>query len=330
MLSPDIVQILLVVLVALCSGGVLVALFYSQVANVSESRRRFSAIAAPEAPAAKHSRSTDSQRRQTVEATLREIEERQKARKGAKPSLHGRMRQAGLTWSAKTYHMICIAAGFSVLCVLLAFGTDVLPAVGFGVAGGMLVPHLYVSTRRNRRFKKFANEFPNAVDVIVRGVKSGLPLGDCLRIIAGEAQEPVRSEFRTVVEDQTLGMPIDEAVQRLSERIPLPEANFFGIVIGLQSRTGGSLSEALGNLSKVLRERKKMQAKIKAMSSEAKASAGIIGSLPVIVTGLVYLTSPDYIMLLFTSSTGHLVLVMSGMWMGVGIFIMRKMINFDF
>jgi tight adherence protein B len=187
-----------------------------------------------------------------------------------------------------------------------------------------------VNARRNKRFKGFSAAFPNAVDVIVRGVKAGLPLVDCLRIISTEAQEPVRSEFRTIVEDQTLGMPLDQAVQRLSERIPLAEANFFAIVVGLQSRTGGSLSEALGNLSKVLRERKKMQAKIKAMSSEAKASAGIIGSLPVVVAMLVYLTSPDYIMLLFTTGTGQITLAASLAWMGVGIFIMRQMINFDF
>ena len=184
--------------------------------------------------------------------------------------------------------------------------------------------------RRNSRFKRFSNEFPNAVDVIVRGVKAGLPLVDCLKIIAAEAQEPVRSEFKTMVQDQTLGMPLDEAVQRLPERVPLAEANFFGIVIAIQSRTGGSLSEALGNLSKVLRERKKMQAKIKAMSSEAKASAGIIGSLPVIVAGLVYLTSPDYITLLFTTTIGNAVLVASGLWMLMGCLVMRKMINFDF
>jgi tight adherence protein B len=165
--------------------------------------------------------------------------------------------------------------------------------------------------------------------VIVRGVKAGLPLADCLRIISLEAQEPVRSEFKLVLEDQTLGLPVDQAVQRLFERVPLAEANFFAIVISLQSQTGGSLSEALANLSKVLRERKKMKAKIKAVSSEAKASAGIIGSLPLLVAGLLYLTSPAYISLLFTTSVGHMVIAASAVWMLMGTLVMRKMINFD-
>jgi Flp pilus assembly protein TadB len=159
-------------------------------------------------------------------------------------------------------------------------------------AGGLLLPHFYVNFMRARRFKRFSAEFANAMDVIVRGLKSGLPLADCMKIIAAEAQEPVRSEFKAIIEDQAMGMPSDEAVQRLPQRMPVAEASFFAIVIAIQSRTGGSLSEALGNLSKVLRERKKMQAKIKAMSSEAKSSAGIIGALPVFVTGAIYCHHP--------------------------------------
>lgn len=331
MLSPQAIQVLVALLAALCIGGVLIALVYSRVTNGSEARRRFASIAASEKSAIQRTKpAADTERKRAIETTLRELEEKQKAKTGAKPSLLARLRQAGLEWSKRTYYLTCLIIGAVLVVALLAFGISAFPTLGFGVAGGLLLPHFYVNFKRARRFKKFTAEFPNAVDVIVRGVKSGLPLGDCLRIISSEAQEPVRSEFRTIVEDQTLGVPIDEAVQRLPERIPLTEANFFAIVIALQSRTGGSLSESLGNLSKVLRERKKMKLKIKAMSSEAKASAGIIGSLPVIVTGLVYLTSPDYIMLLFTTTIGHIVIAASLMWMGVGIFIMRKMISFDF
>src|SRR4029077_20114782 len=148
---------------------------------------------------------------------------------------------------------------------------------------------------KKRREQKFLHNFPDAVDVIVRGVKAGLPLGDCLRIIAAEAQEPVRGEFKVIVESQQVGISMGEACAKLHERMPLPEANFFGIVVGIQQKAGGNLSEALANLSRVLRDRKKMKAKIKAMSMEAKASAVIIGSLPVAVGLLVYLTSPDYI-----------------------------------
>jgi tight adherence protein B len=330
-LSPQAINVLVALLAALCIGGVLVALLYARMSKGSEARGRLAAIAAPDKPTVQRSKSTaDTERKRDIETTLRELEEKQKIKAGAKPSLRVRLRQAGLEWSKKTYYLTCVITGAVTVVGLIAFRISALPALGFGLAGGLLLPHLYVSLRRARRFKKFTAEFPNAVDVIVRGVKSGLPLGDCLRIISSEAQEPVRSEFRTIVEDQTLGVPVDEAVQRLPERIPLAEANFFAIVIALQSRTGGSLSESLGNLSKVLRERKKIQQKIKAMSSEAKASAGIIGSLPIVVTSLVYLTSPDYMTLLFTTTIGHIVIAASLMWMGVGIFVMRKMINFDF
>ncbi len=133
---------------------------------------------------------------------------------------------------------------------------------------------------KKRREKKFLEGLPDAVDVIVRGIKAGLPLFDSIKVVAADAQEPVKSEFATIVETQAIGMPLGEACARLYDRMPVPEANFFGIVISIQQKAGGNLSEALGNLSKVLRDRKKMRAKIKAMSMEAKASAAIIGSMP--------------------------------------------------
>ncbi|MFC4172915.1 type II secretion system F family protein [Microvirga sp. GCM10011540] len=331
MLAPDLVPIAIALLTASCISGLVVAVFYPHMTRDSESARRYAAIAARDPTIDGQTRAEESQRKRMIENALREIEDRKKIRQGSKPSLMSRIRQAGLSWTKSTYYMISAAAGVaSLLIPHTAFGVGLLPGIGFGIAGGLLLPHLYVSAKRNARLRAFASEFPNAVDVIVRGVKAGLPLVDCLRIISTEAQEPVRSEFRTVLEDQTMGMPMDQAAYRLPERIPLPEANFFAIVIALQSRTGGSLSEALGNLSKVLRERKKMQAKIKAVSSEAKYSAGIIGSLPIIVGGLVYITSPDYISLLFTTFIGKFVLALCAFWMTIGALVMRKMINFDF
>ncbi len=161
---------------------------------------------------------------------------------------------------------------------------------------------------RSRRVKAFLNEFPNALDVIVRAVKSGLPLNDGIRLIATESAEPVRTEFRRIVEAQQVGLSIPEAAMRMGETMPCPEASFFGIVIQIQQQAGGNLSEALGNLSRVIRDRKKMKARVQALSMEAKASAIIIGALPFVVAFLVYLTSPTYIMPLFTTSTGNLIL----------------------
>lgn len=332
MLTQELIPIYIALLVTFCATGIVIALFYSHIERHSESHKRFAAIAAATEPiTGKISSNDEARRRKLVEATLRELEDKQKLKKTSKLTLKTRMRQAGLRWQLRTYYMVCtIAAAISFLASQTVFGIGLFPSIGFGITGGLLLPYFYVNGKRISRFKNFSEEFPNAVDVIVRGVKAGLPLVDCLRIISLEAREPVRSEFRIILEDQTLGVPIDEAVQKFSQRVPLPEATFFAIVIALQSRTGGSLSEALANLSKVLRERKKMKAKIKAVSSEAKASAGIIGSLPVIVTILIYLTSPDYIALLFSTAIGQLTLAASGFWMMIGTLVMRKMINFDF
>jgi tight adherence protein B len=207
---------------------------------------------------------------------------------------------------------------------------NIFATLGGTFAAGLGLPRWYLNFLKKRRIKKFTAELPNSIDVIVRGIRAGLPLNDCLRIVAKEVPEPVRSEFKAIVEAQGLGIPLGEAIAKLYERVPIPESNFFAIVIGIQSKSGGNLSEALGNLSRVLRERKKMANKITAMSMEAKASAGIIASLPFVVATLTYLSSPDYISLLWMTLVGKIVLVVSGLWMLCGILIMKRMINFDF
>jgi tight adherence protein B len=333
MLTSPLFPLFVFVLASTSVGGVMLAILYPHVAKASAYKQRFERIAALTDRNTAESVDEDGRdRRRFVEKTLREIDEKQKAnaKKGGKPTLAGRIRQAGLNWTRKTYYLVCVGAGLASYVIALLLGLNTITMLGFGVAGGLLLPHVYVNSKRKARFKRFSAEFPNAVDVIVRGLKAGLPMADCLRVIATEAQEPVKSEFVAIAQDQTLGLPIDEAVQKMWDRVPLSEANFFAIVITIQSRTGGSLSEALGNLSKVLRERKKMKGKIRAMSAEAKSSAGIIGALPFFVGGAVYLTSPDYMSLLFTTLTGKIVLAGCALWMSIGTLVMRKMINFDF
>jgi len=328
--SPDTIPIIVALLAAVSVLGLLAVVFYSYLDKSIEGQKRLAAIGATSAAKGRSARTEESKRRE-IEKTLREMEEKQKSAKTSRPSLLVRMRQAGLSWSTRTYYLCCGLAGGGVFAVVTSsFDIGLLPPLGFGAAAGLLGPHLYVSFLRALRFKKFAKDFPNAIDIIVRGVKSGLPAVDCLRIISVEAQDPVREEFREIVEDQTLGLPIDQAVQRLPERIPLAEAKFFAIVISMQSRTGGSLAEALGGLSKVLRERQKLQGKIRAMSAEAKTSAVIIGALPVIVLVLLQMTSPAYIEPLFITFAGKLLLAGCVAWMLIGVLVMWKMIRFDF
>jgi len=262
-----------------------------------------------------------------ISDSLKDLEKKSK-RKG--PDLATRIAQAGLPIDKRQFLMI--SAGVAVVFTLLVFiKSGSLPLAGLvGLMAALGLPNLVLSRLRMRRINKFVDIFPNALDIIVRGVKAGLPLGDTLRIIANESQEPVRSEFRKVVEAQTLGLPLTEAVEKLAERVPVSETNFFSIVIGIQSKSGGNLSEAIGNLSRTLRERKKMKGKIKAMAMEAKASAAIIGAVPFVVTLLLYMSSPKYISLLWMTQHGRIVSAIACLWMTIGAVMMRKMISFDF
>jgi tight adherence protein B len=314
-------------LVTVAAGGVVWVFIYPILSGERKAEQRKETFARPE-PIVRAARNAPRSRREQVEETLKELDVRQKKVKN--PPLSVRITQAGLTWSKRQFVILSAVLGLAVfLAALLAdAGLIIAPVLGF--AAGFGVPRWVLGFLKKRREAKFLHGFPDAVDVIVRGIKAGLPLLDCLKIIANEAAEPVKGEFRSIVETQTIGIPIGEACGKLYERIPLPEANFFGIVIGIQQKAGGNLSEALGNLSRVLRDRKRMKGKIQAMSMEAKSSAAIIGALPFVVMILVWLTSPGYIDLLWTHPTGRLMLAASGGWMTMGIMVMRKMINFDF
>ncbi len=314
-------------LVALAIGGVAWVFVYPILSGERKAERRVASIARSE-PIVRQTRASQKSRREQVEGTLKDLEERQK--KNKRVPLAARISQAGLTWSKRSFLAGSFALGIAGFAFALVLGAALVPALAFAFAAGAGLPLWLLKFLKKRRESKFLEALPDAVDLIVRGIKAGLPLLDSLRMISTEAPEPVRSEFRSIIETQTVGIPLGEACQKLYERMPLAEANFFGIVIAVQQRSGGNLSEALGNLSRVLRDRKKMKAKIKAMSMEAKASASIIGALPLVVMALVYLTSPQYIELLWTEQLGRMMLAASGIWMLIGVLVMRKMINFDF
>jgi tight adherence protein B len=316
-------------LVALAAGGVIWVFIYPILSGDRQAEKRQESIARSE-PAARTaaSRTGPKVRREQVEESLKELELRQKKAKNLPLTM--RISQAGLSWSKRQFIIISVVIGAILFVAGFFSGGGLLVAAAAGFAGGVGIPRWLLAFLKKRREANFLHNFPDAVDVIVRGVKAGLPLGDCLRIIATEAQEPVRGEFKAIVEAQTIGIPMGDACAKLFERMPLPEANFFGIVVSIQQRSGGNLSEALGNLSRVLRDRKKMKAKIKAMSMEAKASAVIIAALPFAVMILVYITSPTYIELLWTHPTGRMMMASCAVWMLMGVFVMKKMINFDF
>jgi tight adherence protein B len=319
-------QFAAIVLAALAAGGVAYVFLYPLLSGEARAEKRQKALVAPAAD--RRERIAAVSRKDQVAQSLKELEARQKTQ--GKLTLETRIARAGLSWTKRGFFLFSAAAG--VLLGGLVFLTTQQPlgAAGAVFAGGIGLPRWVLGYLTNKRINKFTLELPNAVDIVVRGIRSGLPLGDCLRIVAGEAQEPLRSEFRMVVESQALGLTVPEALAKLFERVPTAETNFFVIVITIQQKAGGNLSEALGNLSKVLRERRKMADKIKAMSMEAKASAGIIGALPPTVAILTYLTSPAYISLLWTTDPGKFALLGSAFWMAIGVFTMKKMISFKF
>lgn len=311
-------------LFALAGAGVAYALIYPYLSGETKADERREAVSAP--VRAKRGEEVKA-RKGNVEDTLKEIERRQK--NASRPPLNVKLAQAGLTWTKNQFIVFsAVMAGVGLFVAMLMN----LPPLWFlpvMVVFGIGMPNWFLKFKKKRRINAFLHELPNAVDVIVRGVKAGLPIGDCLRMIATESQEPVKSEFRYIIEQTQLGIPLADAVLKIYERMPVAEANFFSIVISIQQKAGGNLSESLGNLSKVLRDRKKMKGKVQSMSQEAKSSAAIIGALPPLVMLFVYVTTPTYIMLLFETQMGHMLLAGCAFWMFCGVMVMRKMINFD-
>lgn len=314
-------------LAMLAVGGAVYALLYPTLSGEKRAEKRRKEFAGPSAVRGIDREAQARNKRGQIAQSLKEIENRENARN--KVSLEQRIAQAGLSWTAKKYYVISATIAIVMgLALWIVSGSWIL-ALGGLFIGGFGMPAWFLKRCKDRRLKSFGVEFPNALDVVVRGIKAGLPVNDCLRIIASEAQEPVKTEFRLMIEAQALGLPLAEAATKLYERMPCAEANFFGIVIAIQQKTGGNLSETLGNLSRVLRERRKMRDKIRAVSTEAKTSAAIIGALPPTVGVLVWVTTPKYIEILWLTQAGKFALVASAIWMLMGILVMRKMINFD-
>ncbi|MET3593329.1 tight adherence protein B [Mesorhizobium shonense] len=336
MFGIDTTVLAFVVLAGLSAGAVAYAFLFKRIDNEKQAGKRLETIKAAETDRSVVKASRDRaaevvRRRKNLQDSLKQLDEKQKSndRNIKKPPLKAQIRQAGMTVSIERFYIYSVICGIVLTFLVYLAGAPLLVLPGALLAGAFGLPRWFVSFRRARRVKAFLEEFPNALDIIVRAVKSGLPLNDAIRLIANESPEPVRAEFRRIVDSQQMGLSIPDATLRMSETMPCSEAGFFGIVIQIQSQAGGNLSEALGNLSRVLRDRKKMKAKVQALSMEAKASAVIIGALPFVVAFLVYLSSPNYIMPLFTTSVGNLILGCSGVWMSIGILVMRKMMNFE-
>jgi tight adherence protein B len=268
-----------------------------------------------------------SQRRKQLQRTLQEQE---KKRRAAAFDAGVKLRQAGLTLDVKLFWLISAGFGLVAATLALVLHLKLVVALMIGFVCGAGVPLWFIGVLAKRRRAKFALAFADAVDIIVRGLRSGLPLHDCLKVIGKECPEPLAGEFRRLVENLSMGLTLDQSLEKMHERMPAPELRFFAIVLNIQQKTGGNLGEALGNLSGVLRGRRMMREKIKALSSEAVSSAGVIGCLPPGVAILLSFVNPHYLSVMFTDPRGHLMLGAGAAIMTFGILVMRKMINFKF
>ncbi|TLX11645.1 MULTISPECIES: type II secretion system F family protein [Rhizobium] len=334
MFGFDPVVLAIVILAAVSAAAVAYALLFSRIEADKKSASRINRVKSAEVDRAKVKAARDrvqemSKRRKSVQDNLRDLEKRQNEKTKKTLSMKSRLVQAGLGVTLTQFYLFSAIFASVLLLTSFIIGASWMVMIGIAFVAGLGLPRWVIGFLIKRRQNRFLNELPNALDVITRSIKSGLPLNDAIRLIATEGTEPVKSEFRRVIEAQQVGLSIPEACARMTLHMPLQEVNFFAIVIAIQSQAGGNLSEAIGNLSKVLRERRKMKAKVSALSMEAKASAAIIGALPFIVAALVYLTSPNYMMILFTDPRGHFIMGFSAVWMSIGIFFMRKMISFD-
>ena len=336
MFGLDLTILAVIALAGLSAGSLAYAFLFNRVASEAKVERRLEGVSRSDVERdamrqAKDKNAEVVRRRKNIADSLKDLEAKEKDRDRniRRPPLKIKIKQTGLNLSIQPFYLLAVACGLALAVASFIGGLPRYAVPAVAIVGAIGLPRWIVALVRKRRIQKFLEEFPNALDIIVRAVKSGLPLNDGIRMIAHEAKEPVRTEFRRIVEAQQLGLSIPDASMRMIETMPCPEAGFFGIVIQIQSQAGGNLSEALGNLSRVLRDRKKMKAKVQALSMEAKASAMIIGALPFVVAFLVYLSSPGYIMPLFTTSPGHIIIGVAGFWMLIGILVMRKMINFE-
>ena len=244
-------------------------------------------------------------------------------------ALRARLAASGMGWSIGRYGLVSAIVAIAVTILAVLRGSTPVTAILFGIGAGIMLPHMLVSSRIKRRQARFNNLFPEAIGLIVRGLKAGLPFADTLLVVGREVADPLGEEFRRMSDQVKLGQQIEHAMWTVARRINLAEFNFLIITLSVQRETGGNLAATLENLEEMLRRRQQMRLKVKAMSSEAKASAGIIGSLPFVMSGMLYLVSHDYIMQLFTTHMGNIMLAGGVGFLGVGVFVMSRMVKFE-
>ncbi|RAU20939.1 pilus assembly protein TadB [Paramagnetospirillum kuznetsovii] len=321
-LPAEIAVLVAALLVALAVlGWSMVSLIHGPRARI---KRRLAALTGT----ASHARRSARQpKRKSVQSRLKQVEGARARKRGYK--LREELMQAGI--HVEVWQYLAASGGFALLLFILAslMGMSGLWSMLSALVLGIGLPKVVLTLRAKRRVGRFTGQFADAIDVVVRGIRSGLPLGECVNIIGREMEDPIGAEFRLITEGQKLGLGLQDVLARAVERTPTAELRYFANVIAIQQQTGGNLADTLAKLSEVLRARKRMRDKVQAFASEARASAYIIGSLPLVVITALAGLAPNYIEILFTTDTGNILLFTGGVTEVVGLLVMRRMINFD-
>jgi len=325
MSEQDIILIIIGAVVSMIAigGGIVGAVYVLRPRWLLRQRMNQIGVIGEGAPSEK----LESRRQRRIQQKIKQLEQKGE-KKTLRETVDLAILQAGLHLSIPAFAVICVATGTVLTFVYLVAKMPPIGAVPVFLFGVVALPMLVLKLMASKRQAKFTEDFANAIDLVVRGVRSGLPVNECFKVCAREFPAPLGEEFRMLVEGQNLGISIDDLMEKGIERIPTAEYKFFAIVIQIQRQTGGNLADTLSGLSNVLRERKKMRDKARAMASEATASAAIIGSLPFAVATLLSIVNPDYLLVLYYEKTGNYLVGFGLFWMFLGSMVMRKMINF--
>lgn len=328
--SFNVMAMLLAVVIPLCLSALAYVAIAPQMRARAMVKRRLSLAVAGVAQIDADAKSQrGGGRRRQIQSKLKELEDGEKKKQKKKFDLRRELLQAGMTIEPSRFLMFSGIFGLGCTVLYMLMGYPKIGALFVLLACGLGLPRMLLKMKAKKRRNNFIASFADAVDVIVRGIRTGLPIGECLNIIGRESPEPISGEFRAIVEGIKIGLSLEEAIGRSLERTPVAELKFFGIVLSIQQQTGGNLAETLTNLSDILRARKRMADKVQALSQEAKSSAAIIGSLPFILVLVLSLVSPEYISPLFTEDTGKIMIAGGLTWMSIGVLVMKQMIAFE-
>lgn len=318
--------------ITMIGGGlfafVILALFWPE--GDSEIKKRMARVSGQAPEHHKDTAPHQTLKRSTSDSSIPFLDRMIKSYMPNPDKLRARLAQTGRKISLGSYlltNVIMIGIIF-VVCNRI-WGLERPTAFMLAIAAGLYLPHAYIGRLGNKQLAKFLASFPEAIDTICRGLRSGLPVTESIAAVGREMPDPIGVEFRRISDGVKMGRPLEDAMWEVAKRINCPEFRFFIISMAIQRETGGNLGETLSNLSDLLRRRRQLRLKIKAMSSEAKASAAIIGSLPFIMFGLLFVVNPEYIMTLLTTPKGKFMLGFAASMMGVGVMVMKKMVNFE-